>query len=53
MVNLFKSVSTFGMVLSVSWFAMNQDFGAVLLGILSLSSFMMTFLPMQTTDDQG
>ncbi|GGI19064.1 MAG: hypothetical protein REI95_01300 [Oxalicibacterium faecigallinarum] len=50
---LFKSVSTFGMLSSIVWFAMYQDFAAVLLGILSLSGFMLTLLFVQSADEQG
>ena len=50
---LFKSASTFGILLSIVWFALYQDFAAVLLGIVSLSCFMFTFLLLQNADDQG
>jgi hypothetical protein len=45
MINALKVVSTLGMVAAVCWFFTKPDFAAVLLGILSLSIFMMTFLP--------
>lgn len=45
MMQIFKLISIFGMLAGVAWFAMVPDFAAVLLGILSLAIFMMTFLP--------
>lgn len=45
MTHLFKLISLLGVLGGIAWFAMTPDFAAVLLGILSLSVFMMTFLP--------
>jgi hypothetical protein len=45
MTHIFKLISVLGMLGGIAWFAMVPDFAAVLLGIMSLSIFMMTFLP--------
>lgn len=52
MTQLFKLISMFGMLGGIAWFAITPDFAAVLLGILSLAIFMMSFLPM-TPDEQA
>ncbi len=51
MVNIFKLISTLGMVAAIAWFEMSTDFAAVMLGILCLSFFMMTFL-VTSSDEQ-
>lgn len=51
MTHIFKLLSIFGMLGGIAWFAMAPDFAAVLLGIVSLSIFMMTFLPI-TPDER-
>ena len=48
MINIAKILSTTGVIVALGWFAMKQDFAAVLLGILSLSVFMITFLPIRS-----
>lgn len=53
MLGFFKSLSTLGVVLAIIWFATSHQFAAVLLGILCISAFMMTFLPVQPGDEQG
>jgi hypothetical protein len=45
MIYKLKAVSALGMFAAIGWFSNRPDFAAVLLGILSLSIFMMTFLP--------
>jgi hypothetical protein len=50
-INLIKSLSFLGMFAAAAWFFVMPDFAAVLTGILSLSAFMFTFLPV-TTDQQ-
>lgn len=45
MLSLAKLLSTTGVVAATGWFAMWPDFPALLVGILSLSALMMTFLP--------
>lgn len=45
MTYIFKMISVLGMLGGVAWFSMVPDFAAVLLGILSITVFMMTFLP--------
>jgi len=42
-----KLLSTAGIIFAMGWFAMRPDFGAVLVGILSLSALMITFLPIR------
>lgn len=44
MVNIFKAVTSFGIVAAIVWFEVRPDFAAVITGILCLSLFMMTFL---------
>ena len=51
MINLCKTISSLCMLLAIIWFAQHQEFGAVLLGILSISVFMMSFLPLDTKED--
>lgn len=48
MIYALKAVSTLGMIAAIVWFSTKPDFAAVLLGILSLSIFMMTLLPVET-----
>jgi hypothetical protein len=50
MIQITKAVSALGMLGGAAWFYMRPsvDFPAVLLGILSLSIFMMTLLPVST-----
>ena len=48
LINLIKSLSCLGMVAATAWFLVVPDFAAVLTGILSLSAFMFTFLPVAT-----
>lgn len=45
MIKIFKSSSCIGMITAAVWFFSVPDFAAVLLGILSLTVFMMTLLP--------
>jgi hypothetical protein len=45
MTQALKTVSAVGTGAAATWFFMKPDFAAVLLGILSLSVFMITFLP--------
>ena len=45
MIKIFKISSCLGMFAAGAWFINMPDFAAVLLGILSLTIFMMTFLP--------
>jgi hypothetical protein len=45
MIYSLKAVSALGMLAAIGWFFNQPDFAAVLLGILSLSVFMMTLLP--------
>jgi len=52
MVKAIKAVSLFGTTAAAVWFVERQDFAAVLLGIVSLSILMMSFLPV-TTDSQA
>jgi len=40
-----KYLTIIGMLAAVTWFATQPDFPAVMLGILSLSVFMLTLLP--------
>lgn len=47
-INLIKSLSFLGMFAAAAWFFVMPDFAAVLTGILSLSAFMFTFLPVAT-----
>lgn len=47
MMQIFKLISLLGMLGGMAWFAIVPDFAAVLLGILSLAIFMMTFLPVR------
>ncbi|MBF8178163.1 MAG: hypothetical protein K2Y13_15510 [Burkholderiaceae bacterium] len=47
MLSIAKLLSTGGIISSIGWFAMKPDFAAVLLGILSLSALMITFLPVR------
>ncbi|WP_158610221.1 hypothetical protein [Herminiimonas sp. KBW02] len=47
MLSIAKLLSTAGVVSAIGWFAMKPDFAAVLLGILSLSALMITFLPVR------
>ncbi|MES2026602.1 MAG: hypothetical protein V4448_13715 [Pseudomonadota bacterium] len=51
MINITKILSTAGMVVAMGWFAMKPEFAAVLVGILSLTVFMLTFLPI-TSDSK-
>ncbi|WP_157889155.1 hypothetical protein [Herminiimonas arsenitoxidans] len=51
MINIAKILSTTGMIVAMGWFAMRPEFAAVLVGILSLSVFMLTFLPI-TSDSK-
>lgn len=51
MINTLKSLSGLGVLVAVVWFFMRPDFAAVLTGILSLSVFMMTLLPITSTSD--
>ncbi|WP_188394678.1 hypothetical protein [Oxalicibacterium flavum] len=51
MINLFKTVSSLCMLLAIAWFAFSQDFGAVLLGIVSICVFMMSFLPVSMAEE--
>jgi len=53
MLGFFKSISTLGVLLAVIWFAESHQFAAVLLGIVCLSTFMMTFLPVQPGDEHS
>lgn len=48
MIKLLKTVSTLGTAAAAGWFFITPDFAAVLMGILSLSIFMMAFLPVET-----
>jgi hypothetical protein len=45
MINAFKYMAIIGIAAAIVWFEMRPEFAAVLLGILSLSVFMLTFLP--------
>lgn len=45
MINIVKTFSFFGMIAATAWFFLVQDFAAVLIGIFSLSAFMIAFLP--------
>lgn len=45
MIYVLKAVSALGVFASAGWFAIRPDFAAVLVGIVSLSVLMMTFLP--------
>lgn len=45
MIKIFKISSCVGMIAATAWFFIVPDFAAVLLGILSLTVFMMTLLP--------
>ena len=45
MIKIFKISSCIGMITATAWFFSVPDFAAVLLGILSLTVFMMTLLP--------
>ncbi|MFC7298020.1 hypothetical protein [Herminiimonas aquatilis] len=45
MINIIKFSSCIGMIAAAAWFAVAPVFAAVLTGILSLSVFMITFLP--------
>jgi hypothetical protein len=47
MLSIAKLLSAAGVVSAMGWFAMKPDFAAVLLGILSLSALMITFLPVR------
>ncbi len=51
MINLFKTVSSLCMLFAIAWFAFSQEFGAVLLGIVSICVFMMSFLPVSMTEE--
>ncbi|MNR79367.1 hypothetical protein D3C72_100740 [compost metagenome] len=52
MLAIAKLVSTTGVIFSVGWFAMKPDFAAVLVGILSLSALMLSFLPITPESQQ-
>jgi hypothetical protein len=45
MIKISKISSCIGMITATAWFFIVPDFAAVLLGILSLSVFMMSLLP--------
>jgi hypothetical protein len=45
MIYTLKAASALGTFAAIAWFFNRPDFAAVLFGILSLSIFMMTFLP--------
>lgn len=51
MISILKSLSCLGMAGAAAWFVVSPDFAAVLLGILSLAVFMMTFLPITSSPD--
>ena len=51
MINLFKTVSSLCMLLALVWFSISQEFGAVLFGIVSVSVFMMSFLPVSLAEE--
>lgn len=51
MISIIKFLSCLGMLIASAWFFFAPDFAAVLIGILSLAAFMITFLPI-TTDQQ-
>ena len=48
MIKAMKAVSLLGTAAAAGWFIERQDFAAVLLGIVSLSILMMSFLPVNT-----
>lgn len=48
MINIIKFLSCVGMIVAAGWFFAVPDFAAVLTGILSLTAFMITFLPIAT-----
>jgi hypothetical protein len=50
MIPILKAVSALGVLLGATWFYLMPavDFPGVLLGIISLSVFMMTLLPVST-----
>lgn len=52
MIYALKTLSTVGTVAAAAWFSAQPDFAAVLLGIMSLSVFMLTFLPI-ASDSQA
>lgn len=45
MIYALKTASALGVLAAAGWFAMEPDFIAVLVGIVSLSVLMMAFLP--------
>jgi len=51
MINLFRTVSSLCMLFAIAWFAFSQEFGAVLLGIVSICVSMMSFLPVSMTEE--
>lgn len=52
MVNIFKAVTSLGIVAAIAWFEVRPDFAPVITGIMCLSLFMMTFL-LTTGGEEG
>jgi cytochrome b len=51
MMHLLKMISVVGMLAALGWFFSTEEFAAVLLGIVSLSAFMMAFLPVKASNE--